>query len=1442
MCALVFLLLTLGGLDLLAQNKDEDPGIEGEAFDKQSLALRTALHYDPSLEAPLKGLVRLYNKAGRLEDLVGLYRAHVAQYGDDIGAKVVMVRLLKELDRAEASELVQAAARQHPENGELKYLLYQDYKKRGDGRALKTLSEAIDLQQGQGRKLAWLEELLAQAHENDARSLAQRHLSQRASAEGHTGATLLVLATQMHRYDFDEMCLETLTKAQSMNSDAEIGVEIDLLAARAEASLGQYDKVAERMDGLLKRLAPDYRRRGEITKLRMSLVKNNAAREELLERAKDRYGKEPLNEGAALDYSELLVASEMRGEAAEVLTEASKRLPKSERLEKEALELLDRIGDERGMRAFLEQRLAQDPKREDLEYRLVKVEYLLGEAKTARKRLEKILGGMATDDDRARRLLDLARFLRKMSQAVESADLLAEVAKLWPARLDVQRELLEALLALEQRAKAGKMLANLPVTDAEIENFIDLVEFMVKADFLVEARRALEGRLGNAGDHLELKLLLVAVLGKTGERNKAEEVLLEARGQADTTARYAQWLESGLALYDLFESPEQFFDSEQFRFLEEGEDWTAERIDRFLTLCELGERKKLGDRVAQALRNQLADASLPDSLKLRLRLLLVRALDKSPDNAGEVEEQLKLLANEDEQHADEYRLRMALLYHSNSRPDLAQELLVGVDVGKVADESILRAAYLMFLEYSQVDSAKVCLAKLTELEPDDSGNWEKRLGLLAALGEEGELRVVLRRLLVGVDRMILKPEVVQALRAHLLDSYWRSIARLLETGDQGAMAEILALLDSVDRDAGQARDRTWSLWARAYVLNQLGRGTARDGVVKELEVFLERDPAELGNGKKGAAMIAFPDGLAVSKAAALALLKSDQGGGDTGELAGEDSAGPLGEMEMGWAFEVDPGGQILQIETLGEKRVLVLDDQGGVYNVDAENGKLQWHERYGVDIPDGSSLSGRSPLTGAGGGITLTNSSFQVRQTGQSIFVRQLASPYQSAQLGPGSGVSPSFSAPGVKKVRSMLVDGEHGFFLSVGNQIRSYRSKDGGMQWQSDLAPVDRMELSATSDPPLVAQPDPVMFVEGDKLLCYAPALDVAACFQKQTGKLLWSRILGPVESSKAMVYSLNSGAVLADGYLFVYGHSCEILDSATGETLWSFDDRGVLRFPVVLSRLGDGDGKTGKAGEGGGGASPVLPASVASTALGGQGASVLTAPLPAATTFVGHDEGEIGRISQLKPFMQGEGVLVAPAVQWNGLRTSGGTVSDARISGRRLLLMGAEGIRAISLALPIASRHYPVKGVWVGIAGEQAWFLDSGSLTKLSLLDGQVERVPVSGESGEDAALVGAVMSGSRIYVSHRQGLMVLNARSGRVISEKAWPAMMGEYLHKRQAGSEGTEEIGMAVWQGFIRKTPGQPVYCFPLRNRVAGEKLFTMVGDGSLVMLRPRPLAK
>ena len=117
------------------------------------------------------------------------------------------------------------------------------------------------------------------------------------------------------------------------------------------------------MDALLKRLAPDYLRRREIMKLRVSLVKNDAGREKLLEQAKERYEKEQMNEGAALDYAELLSANEMRRKAAEILVDAAARLPKSDRLEKEALRLLDRIGDEKGIQSFLEQRLKNDPRR-----------------------------------------------------------------------------------------------------------------------------------------------------------------------------------------------------------------------------------------------------------------------------------------------------------------------------------------------------------------------------------------------------------------------------------------------------------------------------------------------------------------------------------------------------------------------------------------------------------------------------------------------------------------------------------------------------------------------------------------------------------------------------------------------------------------------------------------------------------------------------------------------------------------------------------------------------------------------------------------------------------------------------------------------------------------------------------------------------------------------
>lgn len=1421
---LFFCLLALAGEELWAQDGGKADSAaaaskqQEEAFDKQSLALRTALHYDHTLQAPLKSLIDLYEKAGRGEDLLALYRSHTSQYAEDAGAKVVLIRLMQALRQGDVGAVVQAAEKQHPDHAELKYLLYQQYKKSGEARALKTLSDAMDLQQIGRRREIWLNELLSQAQQQDARPLAEKHLQAALAAEGHDASSLLSLAKQMQRYHFDQLCLLALQQAGVKNTDAEMGVEIDLLAARAEAGLGEYDKVASRMDGLLKRLAPDYHRRSEIMKLRVSLVKNGEGREHLLEQAKLRYEKQPLNESAVLEYAEVLSANEMRRKALEVLLAGARRLPESESLEKEALRWLDRLGDEKGLLVFLQERLKLHADRDDLRYRLVKAEYLAGENQSARVRLGKIIEKLSKPEQ-ARRLLDLARYLRQRGQLAEAAELLEQVVKTMPVRLDVQRELLEAWLALKQRRKAEQLLASVPMADAEMENFVDLVQFMVQADFLVEARDALLLRLKSDEDRLDLNLLLVTVLGKTGEQKRAEDVLMKSRATADTSSRYAQWLQVGMDLFQLLEQAEQFFDAEQFRFLEEEENWTADRVERFLLLCELGEKKRMGERVAQALRNQLAAPTLPSALKLRLRLLLVRALDKSPDHAAEVEEQLELLAKEDGKRADSYQLRRALLYHSNSRPDLARTLLEGLDISRVGDESILRAAYLVLLEYSLVDKASICLKKLTEMEPSDTGSWEKRLSLLAALGKERDLRAVLRHLLGGggANGLSLNNETLQVLRVHLLDSYWRSVSSLLKKTDQDSLAEILVLLDSVDRDAGSTRDRSWGLWTRAYVLNRLERVPARDAAIVELKRVA---------GENGENRIAFPDGLAMSLSSAEALLKaSDAVARDTEGAGHEVSEGPLGELEMDWAFEADPSARILQISPAGKDWILVLDDLGKVYCLDAKSGKLLWAEQYQKSIDQKWNQAGSvaGALTSRMGGITISNAQFRVRQQGGRISVQQLRAPYGMAQLGAISGGSnkPAFVAAGVKKVRSMLLDDEGLFFLSVGNEISSYRSKDGALQWQADLALQDEAVALMTKSFTL-ARPDPVLFLDGEHLLCYAPALDVAACFEKNTGKLIWLRDLTTGASGEkkgsGLVYSLNSGAAFSAGRLLVFGKSCEILDSKNGETLWSFDDRGVNRFPVNLQRQREEGDEPSELS--------ALPSVTGGTV---QQSSV---------TFIDHrheSDDLVERMREVKPFLQGRGALVAPAVQWNSLRGQGQAVAEASMNAERLLLMGEQGVQEISLKLPIGAERFAAAGVFLGRVGDKTWWLKGQVLTCLRLSDHQRVEVSLGGQS-EQASPLRAVLSGARIYVSDEGGLTVLNAYNARVISKRGWPKLMKDFLLKKSGFAEESEVQVETAWQGYVRNSPGRPVYCFPLRDRVQGNVLFTMVSNTSFVMLQ------
>jgi len=73
-------------------------------FDQSFLAWRTALHFDPSAEAPLRSLMGLYEKSAKMSELIALYTAHLSQFPQDENAKVVLARLYVETgdDQAES--------------------------------------------------------------------------------------------------------------------------------------------------------------------------------------------------------------------------------------------------------------------------------------------------------------------------------------------------------------------------------------------------------------------------------------------------------------------------------------------------------------------------------------------------------------------------------------------------------------------------------------------------------------------------------------------------------------------------------------------------------------------------------------------------------------------------------------------------------------------------------------------------------------------------------------------------------------------------------------------------------------------------------------------------------------------------------------------------------------------------------------------------------------------------------------------------------------------------------------------------------------------------------------------------------------------------------------------------------------------------------------------
>ena len=814
---------------------------------------------------------------------MALYRTHVAQYPDDAGSNALLVRLLLELKRPEASAAAQAAVQAHPDHPLTLFLRHLDLEGQRDPRSLDLLSRAAEREIDPARKRAWVEKLVTAAVAEDRRELAEKPLRELAAVPGQTAEALAALAQRMNRDRFFALALETLNLAQTRQPSPETSVEIELQLSAAEAGLGKPTEAAARLDALLGRIASDYARRSEIVSRRVGLVKSDAEREAMLKSARAVFEASPTSEAAALDLAELLVACELRVEALKVLRQAGKSLPQSERIERAALTLLDRLGDERAVRDFLTAKLESlgpGAERPDLVYRLTRALYAIGSRDQALATFDALLGKTAVGDHPARRI-ELARSLRRMSLPADAAAQFEKALEADPRRLDVRRELAEAVTAAGDAAAARRLMREAVDSRTEIENLLDAVAFMTQQNMLPEARDTLRERLAHEPRQFDVAMVLIDVLAKLGEQKEGESLIERSRALADTDARYRRWIETAQRFAETMDTTEAFFASEHARLVAEADEsaggWTRERAARFLTLCDLSRHAKTEPRLIAALKQRLDDASLPADLRVPLHRLLVEALRRDPRNAIEVQRHLEQLAAEDADHADEYRLRLARAAHeaiqqSGGRSDQVRALLQEVDPIRIDDASLLRGTHRMLLDYSLDDKALAVLERLTALEPGDRGHWERWVTALAGLADEERLRDALRRLLSGAVRTPLNDATLELLRDHLVDSCWRSAASLIASNEPDRLPGVLPLLEAIERTKKLGAEQLWVTWARGWTLRRLGRPEAADQAASHLEAlarqFADPDQAPM--------RVLFPDGLSMALEKAVALLRESE--------------------------------------------------------------------------------------------------------------------------------------------------------------------------------------------------------------------------------------------------------------------------------------------------------------------------------------------------------------------------------------------------------------------------------------------------------------------------------------------------------------------------------------------------------------------------------------
>ncbi len=1124
----VISLLTACCLSAISLGADPVPD-----FEKTSLTLRTALHYDPAAQSPLQKLVDLYSAAGRTEELIALYTAHLGQYPEDASAKLVLGRLYMLQQDKRAGELLKSAVIQHSDHALLIWQFALYLESQHDAKAVEEMARAVSLEKSTARRSLWFGELMKTVAVQGREDLL---LTQTRQLIGETALN----AEQRLRYARQAASLKLIKTADAMLQalkpamlSTDGSVELSLLQAEIMHAQGQTTEAGQALDALLGRLAPDYWRRREILMLRLDLS-TTGERDSLVEQARSRWQKEDgKTETNALVFADVLEAAHRSHESLMMLQEAARQLPQSRAIESRLLDSWDREGIEAEALQWLSEKIKAAPDREDLALRQARWLFALNQSAKALSEWA-LLMGRVPEAQQVERSLELARWLRRRNQLAESSGVLEAVLQRASHRWDLRRELAELYLVQQRREDAVKLFVGDWSRELANDARLEIAQFLLSKQWWAEAKAMLAPWLEQQTGAFDAILLMARIHEKLGDDGQVELMLTKARQLCDTDMRYQAWLTTAWDYAESREVQELWLESESARLSAEVNDANREiTFGRWVALIELAQSHQ-EDKPAEALLNKvMAMAALPEDKKKLLEKLKIEILSADSSRATETEAGLRKLLHEDAEHAEDYRLRLILFYQKMQRPDLATELANSLNAAKCTETVPLRAVMALFQSQGSVLPALACAERLTQLEPGERAIWSQWMTLLVQAGREEQLRYAIRQVMGKAHEWKLTPEVLEDLRSHLLASHWRGILQELNAGEDswaGARRAATELL-SLDLTPEQRR---WTDWLTAMLSGKLGDTQA---VQDALHKFSNLDEKQ---------WIPFPDGMELSVAQGREWLERMLPRQETAPAL-PNQQGPLAPLAMQWGFAVDESVTINKVLLSEDGNLVYLcDDRRQIYALDSRTGKLCWKL---------NTISG-----GAGGSA-------------------RKASRLSLPPTQPGMRISRSRHYNGQAEISMpvALVEANHRLCYAEGAQIVCLKSDSGELLWKNHLEDQD------TGVPEAFA-PRTELAVTRSQVVVWQPGAALVSALDLKSGKMSWqSRVpVPPVPVPNANSgwggydsYARLRGTLNIDGgVVFVSHRSAALLRADDGTLLWRLSTDNAPIFPIALNGADDAGG----------------------------------------------------------------------------------------------------------------------------------------------------------------------------------------------------------------------------------------------------------------------------